>query len=77
MSPSLRHGQLILCYSPARIGIGDVVVFNHQGLDKVKRVKALHKDGVYVLGDNKKNSTDSRQFGLVDISNIKAKVLIK
>ena len=35
------------------------------------------EDCIFVLGDNRKESTDSRKFGVIPLSNIYGKVLIK
>ena len=51
------------------------MIVNHNGLDKVKRVKEVNKDSVYILGDNPKKSSDSRDFGFIDRSKIIARVI--
>jgi len=37
----------------------------------------LGKDEYYIMGDNRKKSTDSRKFGTIKKSNIEAKVIFK
>ena len=56
---------------------GDIVVFNHNGKDLVKRVAGYSKDGVYVLGDNAIVSYDSRHFGLINREEIKGRVVFR
>ena len=56
---------------------GDVVIFEKFNRFYIKRIKKI-KDGKYFLvGDNKKDSEDSRRFGSVSRQQIKGKVIIK
>lgn len=56
---------------------GDVIVFEKFNKIYLKRVKKI-KDGKYFLvGDNKKDSQDSRRFGSVSFNQIKGKVIFK
>jgi len=67
----LQPGTVIFGWGLLRqIRIGDVVIFSHSGLEKVKRIGKVNGDRVYVLGDNATASTDSRQFGWVNKSQI-------
>lgn len=54
---------------------GDVVVVNHGGLEKVKRIKEIKDGRVFVVGDNQTRSTDSRSFGWLHFSAVKGKVV--
>ena len=54
---------------------GDVVIVNHGGLEKIKRVEAVVEDQLFVLGDNAFASTDSRSFGWLDLNTVRAKVV--
>ncbi len=53
---------------------GDIIIFEHDGKEKIKRVCDLKKDSVYVLGDHPETSTDSRHFGWISNNDIVAKV---
>lgn len=76
MFPALKQGQdvLIWCwfYEPK---VGDMVVIKNKGLEKIKRIKKVYKDKIFVEGDNKKESTDSRDFGAILRAEIVGKVV--
>lgn len=55
--------------------IGNVIVFEHDGKEKVKRVKEIEDGRLYVLGDHPEASTDSRTFGLIEVDSVVAKVI--
>ncbi len=69
--------------------LGDVVIFNHpekEGVLLVKRIVALPntvaeggkpvpESSYYVLGDNRENSSDSRELGPVGKNSIEGRVL--
>jgi len=74
MAPALLPGQLVVGVRARRIRPGDVVVVHHDGLDKIKRVKEVRTDQVFLTGDNSLHSTDSRDFGWLDIQSVIAKV---
>lgn len=70
MSPALRNQQLILFVRQSTPHSGDIIMFLHDGKEMVKRVLQTHTNRVWVEGDNKNHSTDSRHFGWVDKSAI-------
>ena len=57
--------------------VGDCVVVLHPKTKQkiVKRVSKILGEEIFVLGDNKKESTDSRNFGLINKKNIIGKVI--
>lgn len=80
MLPTLKHGQdvLVRCwfYQPKA---GDMVVIKKDGKEMIKRIQRVSGrvsgQKYFVVGDNKKESTDSRRFGLIDKSEIAGKVI--
>lgn len=79
MLPTLKPGQDVLVFNWAYIFSkpkkGDIVVFKFNGREMVKRVQMYHGRGIFVTGDNRKYSTDSRKFGLIDRLGIIGKVI--
>ena len=75
MLPTLKPGELLIGVKTKRVSPGDIVIVNHNGLDKVKRVKEVTKDSIYILGDNPRQSSDSRYFGYISINKILARVI--
>lgn len=76
MLPILKAGQevLIWCwfYEPK---VGDIVVVSKNSKDMIKRIQKVFGRKYFVQGDNKRESTDSRSFGLIDKSEIIGKVV--
>ena len=75
MMPHLRPGKLVLARRSSNYEAGDLIIFTHNCLEKIKRVSYFIGDIFYVLGDNLENSTDSRVFGNIDKSDILGKVI--
>ena len=79
MVPTLHEGQDIISFNWAYIVSkpkrGDVVVIKQNGKEVVKRVQKVLGREVFVTGDNKKASTDSRHFGPVKMDQIIGKVV--
>lgn len=79
MSPTLKEGDNIICFNWARFfgkfKKGNIVVVNVNGRSMVKRVRKTGHKGIFVIGDNKYSSTDSRYFGWVQKGQIIGKVV--
>lgn len=75
MEPTLLARQIVIGRRTQKFQTGDVVILSHDGLEKIKRVNKRQGDIVYLLGDNRRASTDSRSFGWVKVTNIVAKVV--
>jgi nickel-type superoxide dismutase maturation protease len=79
MAPTLTPGQDIISFNWAYLGrkpkAGEIIVLNLNGKDIVKRVVKIEDKEVYVEGDNRKESTDSRDFGPVDLDKVIGKVI--
>lgn len=76
MLPGYTPGSLIFGMAlTRRLKVGQVVIVEHNGMEKIKRIAEIRKGGVYVLGDNPVHSTDSRSFGWLPISSVVARVI--
>lgn len=77
MAPTLRAGQLVIATGWfGYVRPGDVIIVSHHGLEKIKRVSDVDSQkGVYVLGDNSTQSTDSRIFGWLDPDEVIGRVV--
>lgn len=65
MYPTLEKGQLVVIRRHSKIKINDIVVFLQDDAEKIKRICGIEGDFLYVLGDNPRYSTDSRQYGYI------------
>ncbi len=74
MEPYLRDRSLILATNLLRVRAGSVVIFKHQGLFKIKQVSMIKEDRIFVIGINRAESTDSRDFGWINSKSILATV---
>lgn len=76
MYPTLKPNQdiLVWCwfYTPK---LGDIVAVKVAGKEMIKRMQMSSDRGAFVLGDNEKESTDSRNFGWIKKDQIIGKVI--
>lgn len=80
MEPSIIDGQTVLVssfpYLFSKPKISDIVVLKKEKYI-IKRITKIRENKIFVVGDNKKDSTDSRKFGWVDKNKILGKVILK
>ncbi len=81
MEPTLKNGDKILTTNIFYLfnlpKINDIVVFEDKGKIFVKRIKKIRNNKYLVLGDNKNDSLDSRNFGEIDKTQILGKFIYK
>ncbi len=75
MSPILPPGRIIIGWGRGRPKVGQLIVFRHDGLEKIKRVSRIDNNEYFVEGDNTASSTDSRQFGCINFSHVMGRVI--
>ncbi len=77
MLPTLKNGEEVLVKPTETFQIDDIVVANHpfkQSVVIIKRISEINEKGLFLVGDNPIESTDSRSFGEVSIKNVLGKV---
>ena len=76
MKPTFREGQTVLVSLFRRYKEGDIVVAYVNKREVIKRIQEMREDGqVFLVGDNPKYSTDSREYGWVPDRYISGKVV--
>lgn len=75
MEPTLKDGQLILVFKTRNFKIGDVVVAFMNRREVVKRIININEGQVFLEGDNRKESTDSRDLGGIIDTHVIGKVV--
>jgi len=71
MSPTFKEGDKVFykkyLINKSNLKVGQVVIFRHpiQERIQIKRIKQIKENCIEVIGDNSKNSTDSKSFGLI------------
>jgi len=81
MEGTLSEGDLITYkkINPKKIDVkvGDIVVASHPKIKNkliIKRIYSIYQNKFDLRGDNKLSSTDSREWGLIDLDLIVGKV---
>jgi len=80
MMPVLRPGMIVVA-RVQRQGYesGDIVVFMHDGIEKIKRIDGVRgspgAEEMFVKGDNLPSSTDSHSFGWLPAQLIRGKII--
>ncbi len=81
MRPSYKNGEQVLAlHFFKNLKINDVVVLKnpHKNVKEkyiIKRIAKVSKEKYFVLGDNSRESTDSRAFGWIEKKDIAGKVV--
>lgn len=80
MAPALKEDDVVLVnrlsYFLSKPKIGDAVVLKRKKF-VIKRIAGIKEKKVFVIGDNEKESTDSRSFGWINKEEIVGKVMLK
>lgn len=75
MSPVLQSGDIVIGWK-RNLRAGTVAIAAINNKEVVKRVERLLDDKVYLVGDNRQHSTDSRHYGPVDQRAILGTVMV-
>jgi len=81
MEPTLRDGDRVVVRRLGRAPrAGDVVLVpdpRQPARSLLKRIAAIHSEGIELAGDHPERSTDSRQFGPVDPGSIEGRAVFR
>ncbi len=80
MEPGLSPGDYIFVNGfSQKVRVNDVVVMRHpsKNIYIVKRVRRISGSKFYLLGDNAKNSEDSRKFGALERDGLVGKLVFR
>jgi len=75
MLPTLRPGSIVVGWRASawsKLKVGDVVIIEHGGLEKIKRISQIKDQQIFLLGDNPSESKDSRDFGWLSEDAVRA-----
>ena len=77
MIPRIKPGQFVLIRKTKKIKENDLILFQHpfKGIKLVKRVDHIEQGMIYALGENKEESSDSREFGYIPKELVIGKVI--
>ena len=71
MVPTYKPGDIIIARRFIwRVKPGQMVVVRHGGLEQVNRVTGVEAGKIFLEGDNRLHSSDSRHFGWIDSSSV-------
>lgn len=77
MHPTLRAGDRVLCLPWWRYRPGQLVVVKGEDGPMIKRIEAVSARGLWLLGDNRARSTDSRELGWIPHHHIHGRVIYR
>lgn len=84
MYPTLKDGEFILVtrvLDQFELKSGDIVIadppMSYHGEYVVKRIRDIKDGSVFLLGDNRDDSYDSREYGYIPVSSVKFKMVKK
>ena len=75
MAPTLRDNQIVFVLNSRNFKVGDVVVAFMDRKEVIKRIEKYVDGQVFLVGDNKDESTDSRQHGWLVDRHVEGKVV--
>ena len=80
MEPTLKNGSAVLVsgipFLFSKPSIGDIVAFKRNDKVIIKRIKKRVNDKYYLIGDNQRDSLDSKKFGWILVKDILGKVVL-
>lgn len=81
MAPTFKNGEIVFAnrfaYLFQKPKLGEIIAIKdpRDGKVLIKRIKKIDNKKIFVIGDNKVHSTDSREFGMIEQKDIIGKVI--
>lgn len=76
MYPTLRKGSRVVTQNWFyKLNLKDIIVAKVNNRPVIKRIKRITAKKIFLEGDNKSESTDSREFGEIDKNKLIGKVI--
>lgn len=76
MVPVLPPGTLVIGWAfIKKLKPGHIVVVEHEGKEKIKRIDQINHNQIFILGDHPETSKDSRHFGWLPKTSVHARVI--
>jgi len=78
MLPNYKQGEKVLVFKSFSFKINDAIICKNPKTKRIllKRIVKIRDKKYFVQGDNKKESTDSRDFGFLERKDIIGKVIL-
>ena len=75
MLPTYQPGTVLFGWRRKELKVGDIVIAKHKEMEIVKRIARIEEAGYFLEGDNPKQSSDSRTYGIFSRQAIKGVVM--
>ena len=77
MFPKYKHKDIVIIKKTKTVKEGDSIVFLYDDKFLLKEISHFEGKAAFVIGINLRESTDSKDFGLIELSQIAGKVVAK
>lgn len=77
MAPTLQPGDRVLCVPWWHYQAGHLVIGPGEAGPMVKRIERMGERGAWLVGDNRAQSTDSRELGWIPLVQLRGRVIYR
>lgn len=76
MQPTIADGSIVVFNRLEKTyEANDIVIAQADGQQIIKRIQSIDEEEVFLIGDNREESLDSRSFGTVNMEAIRGRVI--